>query len=313
MKAIYHLLAGGLAAALVLSGCTQTVAPGPRLASDAQIETAQAAPIIDETAVAMRWNERMAPFTIIDNVHFVGTRGLGVFLITTPQGHALIDGALAQSVPQILDNIRALGFDPSDIKYLLSTHAHYDHAAGLAGLQRASGAKMIASAADKPYLEAGAIDHGPTSDMAFPPVRVDRVVGDGDTVTLGGTKLTAHLTPGHSPGCTSWSMTAKDSTSVPRTVFLHCSASLGGQSLVPEAYPGMIANYRATFAKVRAMQADVFLANHDIFFDLHAKRARQLAGEADAFVEPSELQRFNTQMEQGFLEALAEQQAGQQP
>lgn len=309
MKTRLRFLAGGLTAALMLSGCAQTVAPGSRLASDAQIETAQAAPVVDETAIAMRWNERMAPFTIIDNVHFVGTRGLGVFLITTPQGHILIDGALAQSVPQILDNVRALGFDPSDIKYLLNTHAHYDHAAGLAGLQRASGAVMIASAADKPYLEAGAVDHGPTSDTPFPPVRVDRVVGDGDTVTLGGTMVTAHLTPGHSPGCTSWSMAAKDSKGVPRRVFLHCSASLGGQSLVPEAYPGMIANYRATFAKVRAIQADVFLANHDIFFDLHAKRARQLAGEADAFVDPAELQLFNTEMEQDFGAALAEQQA----
>lgn len=279
------------------------------LASDAQIEAAQVAPVVDETAIAMRWNERLAPFTILGNVHFVGTQGLGVFLITTPKGHILIDGALAQSVPQILGNIRALGFNPGDIKYLLNTHAHYDHAAGLAGLQRASGAVMIASAADRRYLEAGTVDHGPTSDTPFPPVRVDRVVADGDTVTLGGTTLTALLTPGHSPGCTSWTLTATDSNGVPRKVFLHCSASLGGQSLVPEAYPGMIANYRATFAKVRGLQADVFLANHDLFFDLHGKRARQLAGEADAFVNPSELQLFNAEMEQGFGAALAEQQA----
>jgi len=304
-----------LTATLMLAGCTQTIAPAPRLASDVQIAAAQAAPI-DETGIAMRWNDRLAPFTILDNVHFVGTQGLGVFLITTPQGHILIDGALAQSVPQILDNIRALGFDPGDIKYLLNTHAHYDHAAGLAGLQRASGAVMIASAADRPYLEAGAVDHGPTSDTPFPPVRVDRMVGDGDIVTLGDTTLTALLTPGHSPGCTSWTLTATDSKGVPRKVFLHCSASLGGQSLVPEAYPGMIANYRATFAKVRGLQADVFLANHDIFFDLHAKRARQLAGQADAFVVPSELQLFNTEMEQDFGAALAKQQAapeGQRP
>lgn len=311
MKLNYRMLPFGFGAALLLSGCAQTSAPGPRLASDAQIETAQAAPI-DETGIAMRWNERLAPFTIIDNVHFVGTQGLGVFLITTPEGHILVDGALAQSVPQVLANIRALGFDPRDIKYLLSTHAHYDHAAGLAGVQRASGAVMIASAADRPYLEAGAVDHGPTSDTPFPPVRVDRVVGDGDTVVLGGTTLTAHLTPGHSPGCTSWTFAARDSKGNPRTVFLHCSASLGGQSLVPEAYPGMVAAYRATFGKVRAMKADVFLANHDIFFDLHAKRARQQAGDADAFIDPTELQRFNSTMEQGFVKALAEQQAAQQ-
>lgn len=315
MKVMSRLLPVCLTGMMMLAGCTQTTAPRAYLASDAQITAAEAAPIGD-TGITMRWNERLAPFTIIDNVHFVGTQGLGVFLITTPKGHILIDGALAQSVPQVLDNIRALGFDPRDIRYLLNTHAHYDHAAGLAGVQRASGAAMIASAADKPYLEAGRIDHGPSSVDAFPPVRVDRVIGDGDTVTLGPATLTAHLTPGHSPGCTSWSMMARDSQGTPRKVFVHCSASLGGQSLVPEAYPGMVADFRASFAKVRAMQADVFLANHDIFFDLHAKRARQLAGDGDAFVDPSELQRFNTRMEQGFVKALAEQQAaqsGQQP
>lgn len=295
-------------AASALAGCAATTVPEPRLATDAQIAAAEAEPV-SEFAAEMRWNERMAPFTILDNVHYVGTAGIGVFLISTPQGHILIDGALAQSVPQILDNIRTLGFEPKDVKYILNTHAHFDHAAGLAGLQRASGAKVIGGAADKPYLEAGHVDHGPTMDALFPPVRVDRTVGDGDTVALGGTTLTAHLTPGHSPGCTSWSLMARDSKGTPRKVFLHCSASLGGQSLVPPAYPGMADNYRASFAKVRGMQADVFLANHDIFFGLHEKRARQLVGEKDAFIDPSELQRFNSAMEQGFLKALAEQQA----
>lgn len=305
-----------LALALMLTGCAATPMAAPRLASDATIAAAEAEPV-GEFATEMRWNERMAPFTILGNVHYVGTAGIGVFLITTPEGHVLIDGALAQSVPQILDNIRTLGFEPKDVKYILNTHGHFDHAAGLAGLQRASGAKVIASAADKPYLEAGHVDHGPTKDALFPPVRVDRTVGDGDTITLAGTTLTAHLTPGHSPGCTSWSLTAKDSTGMPRKVFLHCSASLGGQSLVPPAYPGMADNYRASFAKVRAMQADVFLANHDMFFGLHEKRARQLAGEKDAFVDPGELQRFNARMEAAFVKTLADEQAaaeaGQRP
>jgi metallo-beta-lactamase class B len=301
-----------LALALMLTGCAATPMAAPRLASDATIAAAEAEPV-GEFATEMRWNERMAPFTILGNVHYVGTAGIGVFLITTPEGHVLIDGALAQSVPQILDNIRTLGFEPKDVKYILNTHGHFDHAAGLAGLQRASGAKVIASAADKPYLEAGHVDHGPTKDALFPPVRVDRTVGDGDTITLAGTTLT----PGHSPGCTSWSLTAKDSTGMPRKVFLHCSASLGGQSLVPPAYPGMADNYRASFAKVRAMQADVFLANHDMFFGLHEKRARQLAGEKDAFVDPGELQRFNARMEAAFVKTLTDEQAaaeaGQRP
>ena len=167
-------------------------------------------------------------------------------------------------------------------------------------MQRASGATMIASAADKPFLENGDIGHGPSGGMKFPPVRVDRVIVDGETVKLGGVTLTARLTPGHSPGCTSWSMATVGADLVRRQVFFHCSGTVAGQSLMPEAYPGIVANFRKTFTKVRTFKADVFLGNHDNFFDLPQKRARQLAGDANAFVDAGELQRFNTLMEQRF-------------
>jgi metallo-beta-lactamase class B len=271
----------------------------PRLASDATIDAAERAPL-DSWAVSGRWNAPYAPFRVIGNIHYVGTEGVSAFLITSPKGHILIDGILAQSVPQIIGNIKALGFDIRDVKYLLNSHAHLDHAGGLAGLQRASGATMIASAADKPYLEEGDIGHGPSGGMKFPPIRVDRVIGDGGKVSLGGVTLTAHLTPGHSPGCTSWSMTARGSDGVNRKVFFNCSETVAGQSLLPEAYPGIVGNFRKTFAKVRTFKADVFLANHDNFFDLAEKRARQIAGDANAFVDAGELQRFNTLMEQRF-------------
>lgn len=289
----------------------QPEASSSRVAKDAEIDAAQAAPI-EGFAKGGRWNEPFDPFTIAGNLHYVGTETVSAFLITTPEGHVLIDGVLAQSVPQIIANIKTLGFDIGDVKYLLNTHAHIDHAGGLAGLQRASGAQMLASAADKPFLEAGAIDHGPTKDIRFPPVRVDRVIRDGEAITLGGTRLTAHITPGHSPGCTSWSLPVKGADGAQHQAFLHCSATVAGQSLVPEAYPGMVAAFRSTFAKVGMMKADIFLANHDNFFALKDKRARQLSGDANAFVNGQELQSFNTRMAAQFEADLAKQQQAAQ-
>lgn len=300
------------AAALVLAmGALSSCASRtrlPRLASDAAIDTAERAPL-HPFAVSGRWNGPYAPFTIIGNIHYVGTEGVSAFLITTPKGHILTDGILAQSVPQIIANVRTLGFDIRDVKYLLNSHAHIDHAGGLAGLQRASGAMMVASAADRPTLESGAIGFGPTKDMPFPPIRVDRVVSDGDTVTLGGVTLTAHLTPGHTQGCTSWSMPVRGADGASHTALFHCSTTVAGQSLAPESWPGMIAAFRTTFAKLRALRADVFLAPHNDFFGLETRRARQIAGDANAFVDPGALQRVNDEMEQAF-EAELERQKG---
>lgn len=285
-----------------------TAAKLPALASDAAIDAAERAPL-EPFAVSGRWNEPFAPFNVIGNIYYVGTEEIGAYLITTPMGHILLDGVMAQTTPQIIANIQSLGFDIRDVKYLLNSHAHMDHAGGLAGLQRASGAAMIASAGDRGTLEAGAINYGPTAGIRFPPIRVDRVVDDGGTVTLGGVVLTAHMTPGHTAGCTSWSMQVTGADGAPHTAFFHCSSTVAGQALAPEAYPGMVAAYRATFARVRQLDADVFLANHAGFFDLDAKRARQIAGEPNAFVEPGALQRFNTAMGTAFETELARQEA----
>lgn len=303
MKAAFALIL----ALFALNGLAATVAPH-RLSSDAVIDAAEHAQL-DPFAISGHWNAPYAPFNIIGEIHYVGTAEVSAFLITTPKGHILIDGILAQSVPQIVANVRTLGFNIRDVKYLLNSHAHIDHAGGLAGLQRASGAIMIASAADRPTLEAGKITFGPTANMPFPPIHVDRIVRDGDTVRLGGVTLTAHMTPGHTQGCTSWSMPVKGADGRPHTAFFHCSATVAGQSLVPESWPGMIAAYRSTFAKVRRLRADVFLGNHANFFDLEAKRAKQIAGNANAFVDPDELQRFNAEMERAFDMELAKQKA----
>lgn len=299
MKAIMFTLA------LALLGCASTPAP---LASDAEIDAAERAPL-NGYAINGRWNEPYEPFTVIGNIHYVGTAGVSSFLITTPDGHFLLDGILPQTVPQIAANIRALGHDLRDVKVLLNSHAHFDHAGGLAGLQRLSGAAMVASAADKPVLEAGDISYGPSSGMRFPPIRVDRVIGDGESLTLGGVTLTAHMTPGHTEGCTSWSMEVTGAEGARHTAFFHCSATVAGQSLAPESYPGMVEAFRSTFARVREMRADVFLANHENFFDLDARRERLRAGDANAFVDADALGAFNAELEAAFEAELARQQA----
>lgn len=287
-----------------LFGCAEGGSPATRLATDEQIAAAEQAPVLGD---AEHWNAPFEPFTVIGNIHYVGTAGVSAYLITTPEGHFLIDGGPPQSGPTIIAHVRALGFDIRDVKFLLNTHAHMDHAGGLARLQRDSGAVMVASEADRAALEAGRVGYGPSADWAFPPVRVDRIITDGETLTLGGVTLTALVTAGHTRGCTSWSMDVRGADGAPHRAFFHCSATVAGNSLVPPAYPGIVENYRETFARVRGIEADVFLPNHDTFFDLAAKRDRQRAGDANAFVDAGALERFNAELEANFEAELARQ------
>ena len=255
----------------------------------------------------VRWTAPFPPFTILGNVHYVGSAGLSAFLITTPRGHFLLDGGLAENGPMVAANIRALGFDITDVRYLLNSHAHFDHSGALAWLQAHSGAQLVASAGDKPWLESGHVTYGPSAEFDTEPVRVARVIADGESVELGGTTLTAMLLPGHTPGCTSWITSTRDAAGATRKVLFHCSASVGGQTVAPESYPGMVADYRRGFDRMAAITADVLLANHAEMFGLADKRARQLAGERDAFVDPAALGAFNTRLRDAFERELARQ------
>ncbi|QGZ94519.1 subclass B3 metallo-beta-lactamase [Terricaulis silvestris] len=277
-------------------------APLPPLASEAEMAAAEQAPLEDDWG---EWNAPVAPYALIGNIHYVGVSGVSAFLITTPDGHFLLDGAFPQSAPAIIANIEALGFNIRDVKYLLNSHAHIDHAGGLARLQQASGATMVASEGDREALESGRVGFGAIA----PRVRVDRVIGDGETLTLGGVTMTALITAGHTPGCTSWSMDVRGADGAPHRAFFHCSTTLAGRSLVPPAYPGIAENFRATFARLRTIEADVLLTNHPEFADLVGKRARQIAGDANAFVDAGELQRLNTRLQATFEAELARQTA----
>jgi metallo-beta-lactamase class B len=277
------------------------------------IAGASAADAAGFAATRAAWNLPAEPFRVIDNVYYVGTDELGAWLIRTDEGLILLDGALEESAPLIEASIRRLGFRVEDIRILLSSHAHFDHSGGLAKLKGDSGARMIASRGDRISLESGTY-FGNESMRALdaPPVRVDEVIEDGGVVTLGGTTLTAHVTPGHTRGCTTWTMRVVEG-GVGHTAIFYCSTSVALNRLWPDPqYPGIVEDYRRSFDRLEAMKADVFLANHQDFFGLWKKRAAMHDGAPNPFVDPTELQRFVAGSRAEFeLDFATQQRAGQ--
>ncbi len=248
------------------------------------------------------WNRPFEPFRIADNVYYVGTSGLAAYLITDRTGHILIDGGLPESAPLIAANIRQLGFRVEDVDYLLINHAHGDHSGGLAELKRLSGARLVASAGDRADLESGQV-RGRPQIFAVPPVRVDRTVRDGETLRLGGNRLTANLTPGHTRGCTSWSYRSRA-----HNFLFACSLTVAGQNLIDDpTYPAAATDFARTFVRLGRMQADVFLNFHPDLNVMEARRARQRAGDEDAFVDRSELQRQLVRARNAFETELSAQ------
>jgi len=265
---------------------------------------------IDPVAARQRaeWNQPLEPFRIAGNVHYVGTSGLAAYLITDPAGHVLIDGGMEESAAPIAANIRKLGFSLSDVKIMLINHAHWDHSGGLADLKRFSGARLLASAADKPELESGRSAYRPELSPAAP-VAVDRFIRDGEVIRLGATRLVTHLTPGHTKGCTSWTLRTQEAGR-PVNVLFACSLTVAGQPLLNHpGYPNATADFRATFAKLKAIRADIYLNYHPAFFDMEAKRARQQVGDAAAFIDSAELPRRIAAAEAAFEQELARQTA----
>lgn len=253
------------------------------------------------------WNRPAAPFRIIGNVYYVGTDGLSAYLLTGPKGHVLIDGGLPESAPLIAANIHKLGFRLRDVRYLLINHTHFDHAGGLAELKRRTGARLVATQGERADLAAG-MTVGRPELGSFPRVAVDRIVADGDKVVVGPIVLTALATPGHTRGGVSWiAQTAG------KRVLFATSLTVAGQRLVGDAsYPQAAEDFRATFARLRGVRADVFLNFHPDNFDLAGKRRAQLAGRADAFVDPGELARQLDRAEAAFHAEMSAQSSAPQ-
>jgi len=282
-----------LVALLTLAGTAQAQTPKDLLA-----------------ALLVKWNTPTEPFRMIGNVYYVGTDGLASYLITSPQGHILVDTVMPEATSQIKANIEKLGFKVADIKYLLNTHAHIDHTGGLAEMKQASGAQLVAGEADKPLLEGGYYP-GAREETAlnFPPVKVDRTVREGDTVTIADVTLTARETPGHSPGCTSWEFSVKDGDAT-RSALIFCSGTVALNRLVTNpTYPGIVTDYKKTFARAQDMKPDVLLAPHPEMYKMAEKRAKLAEGGPNPFVNPGEFNAYAATLEKAFEDALAKQTA----
>ena len=261
------------------------------------------------------WNRPAEPFRVVGPIHFVGTSELAAFLITTPAGHVLVDGGLPESAPLIEASIRALGFDPRDIRVLLTTQAHFDHVGSLAYFKRLSGGRVEVMDGDAAIVESGgSADYlfgaaGPR--YRFDRVKVDRTLHDGDTVALGGVTLTARRTPGHTPGSTTWLTTVRDGARSYRVVFAGSTTVNAGTRLVAApSYPGIAGDFAHSFEVLESVTPDVFLAAHTGFFDMEAKRARLgRPGSENPFVDPAGYRAHVAAKKRDFDDEIARQRA----
>lgn len=250
------------------------------------------------------WVEPVEPFRVIGNIYYVGSKGLSSFLVTSDEGHVLIDGGLPQNAELIAHNIHTLGFGIGDVKILLNSHAHFDHSGGLKALKDMSGAQFLASEGDRSALEGGFyLGFEENINYSAPPISVDRIIKDGETVHIGNIALTASLTPGHTRGCTSFSMTASEQ-GTPYDVLFFCGASVAANRLNPPQYDGIVEDYKYTFDKTLNWQPDVLLVNHPFYFDMAAKRARQIGGDALAFVDKNGFSKLRQVLAHDFEAAL---------
>ncbi len=257
------------------------------------------------------WVKPIKPYRVVGNIYYVGSEGLSAWLITSSEGHVLLDsGPSADGAKLIERSIQQLGFQLADVKILINTHAHFDHAGGLAQLKADTGAKVWASRLDEPALQQGHhIGDNSNGPTPFPAVKVDKSFGDGQKLKLGETALVAHLTPGHTLGCTTWT-TAVVEKGRPLNVTFPCSLSVAGNVLVGnKAHRSIVADYRSSFVKMRAIPTDVMLPSHEEQGDLLAKRQKLLRGDPNAFIDPTELARFVDGYETRFNQELARQQA----
>lgn len=243
----------------------------------------------------------LGPYKIIDNVYYVGTKTLSSYLITTSAGNILMDTTYERNVPTIQKSVEKLGFKFSDIKFVLGNHAHVDHMEGDALVKELTGAQVVVMAEDAPALrniKPGGKEHP-----------IDRIIHDMDTLSLGGTTLTAHLTPGHTRGCTTWTMKAQEGGRTYDVVF-HCSLRVSGQTKV--LTPAIVAEFDRTYPLVRSIPCDVPLGDHPSQYGLNEKYAKMTSGGPNPFIDPAGCN-LETDLEQAmFFASLLEQEQNSQ-
>lgn len=259
------------------------------------------------------WYEPAEPLRIAGPIYSVGTKGLCVYLIATPAGHLLIDGGMPESAGLIEASIRKLGFRVEDIRWLLTTQAHIDHVGTMAALKKSSGARVAAMGPDAELLANGGRTDFLFADRSFfhfPPVEVERVLRDNDTIELGGITLRALHTPGHTQGCTTFTTTIEENGTKYFVVFPGSLARNPGTRLLRRpSYPGIFEDYRKAFAKLEALQPDIFLQAHAEAFGFEEKRARATSEGARAFVDPAGYRAWLANQKASFEADLAKERA----
>jgi metallo-beta-lactamase class B len=257
------------------------------------------------------WTEPFPPFRIAGNLYYVGSKGLASYLITTPNGNILINSDLEANVPMISASIEKLGFHFADTKILLISHAHWDHDAGSAMILQMTGAKYMVMDADVSVVESGGktdFQYGNTPSSLYRPAKVDRILHDGDEVTLAGTVLVAHLTPGHTKGCTTWTMKVADGGKTYNVVIVGSPNVNPGYKLVSNsAYPQIAEDYERMWRVLKSLPCDIFLGAHGSYFGLDEKYPLRKEGGANPFVDPDGYKRFIAQKEEEFRTELARQ------
>jgi metallo-beta-lactamase class B len=260
------------------------------------------------------------PHRIADNLYYVGSKGLASYLVTTRAGHILINPDFETTVPLIRGNVEKLGFAFTDVKILLNSHAHDDHVGGMALARQLTGADVYVMRGDEQAVATGAS----AGQVGHPwkPTPVERVLADGDKVTLGGVTLTAVLTPGHTPGCTTWTMRAKDRGKT-HDVVIVCSPNVNpNYRLVPGKpaagapaakdlfhYPEIARDYERSFQIWKRLPCDIFLGAHGNYYGLEAKHPLLAKGDRNPFVDPRGYRAYIEERERAFRKRLAEQQA----
>lgn len=253
------------------------------------------------------WTAPFPAFRVVGNLYGVGTRDLSAFFIPTDEGHILINTGLADSTGAIRNNIESLGYEMEDISILLTQQAHFDHTAALAEIKEISGAQVWATKDDARVLvDGGMSDPHFGGQESFRPVTVERILGDGETITLGKTTLTVHVHPGHTEGSSSYSMAVTENGKTYQVVIANMGTINAGKRLsVNPTYPGAAADFAYTYVTQKAMPVDIWVAAHGSQYGLHDKYQPGQPYDPDRFVDPEGFVRAIEALEKRYVEVLA--------
>jgi metallo-beta-lactamase class B len=254
------------------------------------------------------WHEPFPAHKVVGNVYYVGSKDLATFLITTPEGHILINSGFERTVPLIQRSVESLGFKITDVKILLASHAHSDHVAGHALLQKISGAKVYVMRGDDQVIASGGKGQYLYTTDRWEPCQVDRILEDRDEVKLGGVCLVARSTPGHTRGCTTWTWRVEEGGKAHDIVVIGSPNVNPGFQLVNNGdYPEIADDFAKTFEVLKSLPCDVFLGAHGGYYDMTARYDLLTTGRPNAFVNPDGFKQYVAEKEQAFRRTLAEQ------